>query len=304
MTEEEKAKMQMMEETYGKAPTLDLSKVKNLKAAKKDVSQDLVNKIEVDTRKAKKNKFCFTEEHEIQIPTNGVLYQDAEDDDIKKGLVKLQPMSLADEEVLANQSYIKNGTVFTKLLKNCVLNNFDVRKLAPYDVYYLIYALRRITYGDDYEFDVTCPECGKKHKYTLDVSTVSFEELNKSSELNSTVTLTLPVSKYTVTIRYGQIGDEEEVYRLAKDPVNEDKGDIVLNYVARTIEILDDEKEPLLPKDYADFYQALPGRDRAEISKAFKYIDDLEIPSINTVCPKCGNEFKFQIPFNKEFFRY
>jgi len=299
------ANKEQMEEIYGKAPELDLSKIKNLKAAKSELSEEFSEKVVSETKKAKKNKFCFTEEHEIQLPTNGVLYRDAEDAGIRVGLVKIQPMSLVDEENLSNQSYIKNGTVFTKLLENCVLSNFDVRKFAPYDVYYLIYALRRITYGDDYEFDIPCPECGKKHRYSLDVSKVDFGEIDKNSTLKPIAeNIKLPVSKYTVSIRYSQVGDEEEVYRLSKIPQNEDKGDTVLNYAARTIEILDDEGEPLLPKDYPDFYEALPGKDRVEISKHFKEIDELEIPSVSTVCPKCGNEFKFQIPFNKEFFRY
>ena len=298
------ASKEMMEATYGKAPELDLSKVKNLKAVKGDINESLASKIETESKKAKKNKFCFTEEHEIQLPSNGVLYKDAEDAGIRGGLIRIQPMSLADEENLANQSYIKNGTVFTKLLSNCVLSNFNVKKLLPYDVYYLIYAIRRITYGDDYNFEITCPECGKKHEYTLDVSDLSFDELDKNSGIEPVYTIKLPVSKYTVTIRYSQIGDEEEVYRLGKIAQNEDKGDLVLNYVARTIEVIDDDGEPLLPKDYPDFYEALPGRDRVEITKRFEQIDKLVIPTIKTICPKCGTEFEEQIPFNKEFFRY
>ena len=298
------ANKEMMEATYGKAPELDLSKIKNLKAAKQDMGETLAGKIETETKKAKKNKFCFTEEHEIQLPSNGVLYRDTEDSGIRTGLIRIQPMSLADEENLSNQSYIKNGTVFTKLLSNCVLSNINVKKLLPYDVYYLIYALRRITYGDDYKFDITCPECGKKFEYVLNVSDVSFDELDKDLDIKPEATIKLPVSKYTVRIRYSQIGDEEEVYRLSKIPQNEDRGDLILNYVARTMEIIDDDGEPLLPKDYPDFYEALPGRDRVEISKHFEKIDNLTIPTVTAVCPKCGNEFEFSIPFNKEFFRY
>ena len=56
--------------------------------------------------------------------------------------------------------------------------------------------------------------------------------------------------------------------------------------------------------DFVDFFIALPGKDRAEISKAFKNIDNLKIPTMTFTCPKCGTENEFEIPFNKEFFRY
>lgn len=297
-------KLEDLEQTYGKAPELDLSKIKNIKAAKGSLDKEFVEKVETNTKKQKKNKFCFTEEQEVQLPTNGLLYQDSPDEDLRNGIIKIRPMSLADEEILANQSYIKNGSVFTHLLEDCVTSNFDVRKLTSYDVYYLIYTLRRITYGDDYNFEITCPECGKKFPYTLNVSDIVFEELEPGDEVKAVKTIQLPVSKYTATIRYEQSGDEEEIYRLRKNPANEDFGDQALALSARTIALVDDDGEPVMPKDFPAFYTALPGMDRAEITKAFSFLDVLKIPKLTALCPKCGEDIEDNIPFNKEFFRY
>lgn len=303
MTDSEKQQIEAAESAFGPAPKLDLSKVKNIKAAetKDDLPSDFSKTVEAANRKAKKSKFCFTEEHEIQLPTNGLLYQDSDDDDIKRGIVRLQPMSLADEEIIANQTYSKNGSTFRHLLNSCMLNNFDAKNLAPYDTYYLLYALRRITYGEDYKFEIQCPECGKKYEYELDISNVEFDELKAEDNPQSKCTIKLPVSKYTVTINMVTTGTEEEVNRLSRTI---DAGDIVLNYVARTESITDDHGEPVNPKDFADFFEALPGKDRAAISDAFKSIDNLKIPTVQTVCPKCGEEDEMQIPFNREFFRY
>lgn len=305
MTQEELENQQLKsaEDTYGPAPKLDLSKVKNTEAAKaKDnISNDFAKTVETASKKARKSKFCFTEEHEIQIPTNGLLYQDSEDEDIKRGIVRLQPMSLADEEIIANQTYIKNGSVFRHLLNNCMLNNFDAKNFAPYDTYYLLYALRRITYGEDYKFEVQCPECGKKYTYELDISDVEFDELKPEDNAKPKCTIKLPVSKFTIVINMVTTGTEEEVNRLSKTI---DAGDAILNFVARTESITDNKGEPVNPNDFADFYEALPGKDRAEISKHFKVIDDLKIPTVDLICPKCGVEDEMQIPFNRDFFRY
>ena len=79
---------------------------------------------------------------------------------------------------------------------------------------------------------------------------------------------------------------------------------IVLNYVVRTRELLDDNGEPVNPDDYADFFEALPGKDRAEITKAFEKIEDLTVPVVKMSCPKCSAEDEASIPFTKDFFRY
>lgn len=305
MNEEEMMK-EKMEQQYGPAPKLDLSKVKNAKATSKVEGEDTLGvskKIESKfvKKSPSKSKFCFTEEHEIQLPTNGLLYQDCDDPGIKTGMIKLRPMSLADEEIISNQSYIKNGSVFRKLLNSCVTSNIDCKELTPYDTYYLLYALRRITYGDDYKFEITCSNCGKKFDYSLNVSDLAFDELTAEDNAKSVVTLKLPVSKFTVTIKMITLGTEEEVNRLSRIY---EAGDTVLGYVARTESILDTDEEPVNPDDYVDFYEALPGRDRAEITKAFEKIDNLKIPEVTVTCPKCGEEEQMQVPFNREFFRY
>lgn len=302
MTENEKKVKEEMEKEWGKAPEIDLSLVQNLNAAKQTgtVSEKAAKNIQ-SSKKEKKAKFCFTEEHEIELPTKGYLYKDQENEDIKNGIVRLQPMSIDDEETISNQSYIKNGTVFTHLLNSCILNEgFDARNLCVYDVYYLIYALRQITYGEDYKFELKCPSCGKKYDFNLNVGELTFDELKSSETL--TKKITLPVSKYTITIRAEVLGDEESAYKLSKR--FEDFNDTILKYVSRTSEVLSNNGEAINPDDWPEFYKALPGRDRATITSSFKNIEDLRIPTITCTCPKCGEQEERTIPFNKEFFRY
>lgn len=301
--EEMNLKEQEMIAQYGEAPALDLSKVKNISANKEKGNnvQAIETKAKEFSFKEKKNKFCFTEEHEIEIPSKGYLYQDSDDEDIRKGIVRLHPMSLADEEIIANQSYIKNGTVFVHLLNSCMLNNFDARNFIPYDVFYLIYTLRQITYGEDYDFEVTCPECEKKFDFKMKISDATFNELNGTEE--PVKKFKLPVSKFTVTMRCSTLGNEEEVYKLSKKQNYEEYSDTILGYVIRTSEILDEKGNEIPKTDYADFFEAIPGKDRSEITKQFEDIDNLEIPTVPCACPKCGHEREITIPFSKNFFR-
>lgn len=303
MTEEElmNSKANSAIKEYGPAPKIDLSKIKNAKAA--NVDKEFKEKIEISSSKARKNKFCFAEEHHVRIPTNGLLYKEFGDEEINNGEITIRPMSLADEEILSNQNYINNGNVFTKLLENCIVNNINVKKLVPYDVFYLLYTLRKITYGEDYKFEVTCPFCGRKYEKQIDISDVEWEELTEDSGVEFVKTIKLPISKFTITIEASTLGNDEDSKKLAK---KFDAGDVILNYIVRTREILDDKNEPINPNDYADFFEALPGRDRAEITKAFEKLDNMAIPTISLECPNesCGKEDEVSIPLNKEFFRY
>ena len=301
MTEEEKRVRENAEAAYGKAPELDLSKIKNLRAsAEKSVaSKDFVEKTERQIERNRKAKFSFTEEHEFNIPTKGYLYSDADDEDIKRGVVRLRPMTLKDEEILSNQTYIKNGSVFRRVLDSCMLNNFEAKNFTPYDVYYLIYVLREITYGQDYEFEIPCigENCDKKIKYEMKMSEVEFDELEEREEPIKTVKL--PVSKYTVTIKYQTVGDEENARKIETDC-----GEQARILSVRAVEVLDEKNEPINPKEWPDFFEAIPGKDRAAITDLFKKVDNLKTPTIKIVCPKCGEEWETEIPFNREFFRY
>ena len=298
MTEEElmNSKVSMAEKQYGPAPGIDLSKIKNTKAAK--IEKEFKEKI--STTKARKNKFCFMEDYQVKLPSNGIPYKDL-DDGLANGEITIRPMSLADEEILGNKTYSKNGTIFSKLLDSCIVNDVNVKKLIPYDVFYLLYYLRKITYGEDYKFEITCPECGKKYEKTIDISEVEWEEIEDKA-VRGVKTIKLPVSKFTLTIEAPTLGNEEEVVKISKK--FEDSSDTILNYVVRTRELLDDNGEPVNPDDYADFFEALPGKDRAEITKAFEKIEDLTVPVVKMSCPKCSAEDEASIPFTKDFFRY
>lgn len=298
MTEEElmNSKVSMAEKQYGPAPGIDLSKIKNTKAAK--IEKEFKEKI--STTKARKNKFCFMEDYQVKLPSNGIPYKDL-DDGLANGEITIRPMSLADEEILGNKTYSKNGTIFSKLLDSCIVNDVNVKKLIPYDVFYLLYYLRKITYGEDYKFEITCPECGKKYEKTIDISEVEWEEIEDKT-VRGVKTVKLPVSKFTLTIEAPTLGNEEEVVKISKK--FEDSSDTILNYVVRTRELLDDNGEPVNPDDYADFFEALPGKDRAEITKAFEKIEDLTVPVVKMSCPKCSAEDEASIPFTKDFFRY
>lgn len=292
-----------IEEDPNKLPEIDLSKVKNLEAVEKTDSSSFAATIKqkgkANARKEAKRKFNFSEASTFQLPSGGRFYQDAEDEDLKKGIIKLLPMGLAEEEILTNRAYIKNSSTFRVLFDTCMENNYPAKRLLSYDALYIMYCLRQITYGTDYSFKIKCDECGKEFGFDLNISDIDFEELKEKTDGRE---ISLPVSKYTVEMRLLRLGDEEEMTRLSsRYSEDEEVSDTVLNFYVRTLSIKDNNGDEISPDDWIDFYTCLPLKDKQAIKDSFA--NAVNDPKVSTVCPKCGNTIKMSIPLEADFFR-
>jgi hypothetical protein len=293
----EKKEKEVVEEATKPVAPIDLSALKNLDvASERDESLKGIKK--ASEMKKKKSKFCFMESNRIPLLSGGRYYLDAEDEDLRNGFIKLYPISMAEEEVLTNQAYLKSNSAFRILFENCMASNYDASRLLSYDVYYLLYALRNISYGSDYKFDCKCAECGKEFKKEINIEEVDWEEIpNDVKDVNE---IKLSVG-YTVKIRLARLADEEESTRLKQTKKYEDVPDRIVNLVVQTLEIKDPDGELVNPNDWADFYEALPGKDRVLIQKCFEFANN--VPMVSIICPKCGATRQVAIPMDRDFFR-
>lgn len=291
-----------IEKNPDKLPEIDLTKIKNLEAVEKNDSSfasSIKEKGIQDRRRAAKRKFNFSVASSFELPSGGRFYQDADDEDLRRGIIKLLPMGMAEEEILTNKAYANNSSTFRVLFDTCIESNYPAKKLLSYDGVYLMYALRQITYGSDYHFKIKCSECKKEFNYDMDVSEIDFEELKEETDERE---IKLPVSKFTVTMRLLRLGDEEEIARLEKKyEDDEDITDNVLNFFVRTTSIRDDKGDEVEPRDWLDFYTALPAKDKQAIKKSFE--NAVNDPKIILTCPKCGNKITMSVPLTEDFFR-
>jgi len=104
---------------------------------------------------------------ECYIPSRGIYYGWPE------GVVMVKAMGQAAEKVLATQRLAQSGQSIDYLFRACCQfpNGFDPSDLLLGDRVFLLYFLRGITYGNIYEFAVTCPDQNcqavNTHKYDL-----------------------------------------------------------------------------------------------------------------------------------------
>jgi hypothetical protein len=109
----------------------------------------------------------------IELPSKGLIYP--EDNPLSSGKIEMKYMTAKEEDILSNQSYIKDGTVIDKLLKSLIVSKVNYNDLIVGDKNAVMIAARVLGYGKDYEFEI------KGEKVSVDLSTLENKEFDEKS---------------------------------------------------------------------------------------------------------------------------
>jgi hypothetical protein len=104
---------------------------------------------------------------EVVLPSKGLYYEG----EVPGGVVEVKPMGLYADKVLTTQRLVRSGEALEYIFRKYVKlpNDFDHSSLLDDDRSFLLYYLRGITHGNEYEFILTCPHCEavSDHEYDL-----------------------------------------------------------------------------------------------------------------------------------------
>lgn len=90
--------------------------------------------------------------------------------------VELSPMKYKDEKIFTDEKLVKQGKNYDYVIMSCAKFNGEspsereVLNLHSGDRNYILVHLRILSYGDEFEFEVKCPHCGKKNNYIVNLS--------------------------------------------------------------------------------------------------------------------------------------
>tara|TARA_Y100000310_G_scaffold345432_1_gene464968 strand:+ start:6262 stop:7161 length:900 start_codon:yes stop_codon:yes gene_type:complete len=284
---------------------IDLSSLKNIDAAERS-EPGFEKKIRTVTKK-KKSKFDFSEAELIQLPSGGHLYKGkTEDKDVLRGFIRMKPMTIKEEEILSTPRFMKTGSATRMIVERCCESDIDAKDVLLFDSNFLLFYLRKISYGDEYNFEITCSNrfCEQKYSHKTKISDLQFEELDKSHK--EPIVVKLPKSGYTVKCVFPRMYHSEEIFMLSrsrKKASDDEDRRMVDNLLATTDEILDDEGNEISSSDWEEFFEALPAMDSAELRDKTTF--DTGVDKIEGIfCPYCENEYDGTIPIGPEFFRF
>lgn len=143
-----------------------------------------------------------------KLPSGGQFYADGIiDAEAKNEELAIYPMTTKDELLLKNPDALLNGEAVSSLIKSCVPQIKQPKKLYSADVDALLIAIRGASSGDDVDVAAKCPKCETTTDITVSVeqSLLTMEELNEEYSLSLTNGLlikALPFD-YSSTIKAG-----------------------------------------------------------------------------------------------------
>jgi hypothetical protein len=228
----------------------------------------------------------------VELPSKGLLYP--EDSELAKGTIEMKYMTAKEEDILTNQSYIKNGTVLDKLLKSLIVSKINFDDLLIGDKNAIMVAARILGYGSDYSFEYN------GEPQAIDLSTLENKPLNKelfSSRVNE-FSFTLPKSKNTITFKLLTHKDEQDISRELEGlkKINKDASPELttrLKYTITSVEGIRDKKDV---RNFVDNYLL------AQDSRALReYIKEIQPDVDLTFFPSNGDD-RVNIPIGISFF--
>lgn len=228
----------------------------------------------------------------VELPSKGLLYP--KDNPLSSGQIEMKYMTAKEEDILTNQSYIKNGTVIDKLLQSLIVSDINYNDLLIGDKNALLIASRILGYGKDYKFTHN----GEEH--IVDLTTIPNKELDESIYAKGVneFSFELPSNGTIITFKLLTHGDEGKIQRelegLKKlNPNSSPEATTRLKYMILSV---DGETEKKSIREFVDNY--LLARD----SRAFReYIAQIQPDVDLTFFPERG-EKPISIPIGLSFF--
>jgi hypothetical protein len=141
----------------------------------------------------------------VELPSKGLLYP--ESSPLSSGKVEMKYMTAKEEDILTNQSYIKQGIVLDKLLQSLIVSKIDYNELLIGDKNAIIIASRILGYGKDYSFSY------RGEQVTVDISTLENKKIDETLFVNhkNEFTFKLPSTSDTITFKLLNHGDETKL---------------------------------------------------------------------------------------------
>jgi hypothetical protein len=242
----------------------------------------------------------------VEVPSKGLLYRGkTNDEDAAKGIIKVKPITLNEEKILTTDRFIQSGKVLDLVLESCLKSDISPYDLLSSDRLYLLFYLRGMSYGLDYDFSVRCYHCGFNFEQTVSIDKLEVKTWDEATFQGEPFTAELPISKFLLKGHFMRGRDEAKLTEKARELKNVTQADDAIAEALYLLvdEVTTDKGEVLSPIDKEDFLNHMVGADADFFREVIKERDCGIQPLSKIYCPKCDAELDFNVPLGRNFFR-
>jgi len=234
---------------------------------------------------------------EVVLPSGGIGYGG----DLPGGVIHLRHMTGEEEQILATPKYVRTGQAINMIFKRCIRETVNPELLLTPDRTYLLIFLRGMSYGQDYDVEIKCPECTHQFQNTIDLN--NDVSLTRCPEDFDPTTLggVLPSSGLTFSYRLSNGQDEVALQRHREQATrNAEQSDDTLTF--RTAQLLNDVEGMTDKNDIQTLIKKLPISDVTHLRNLLNNPPFGVDTQIGLSCPMCWAEFKIDLPMEANFF--
>jgi hypothetical protein len=105
----------------------------------------------------------------IKLPSGGKWWKDGSLELTVTGEIGIYPMTTKDEITLKTPDALMNGQGVVDVIQSCVPSIKNAWDMPSIDVDAVLIAIRIASYGENMEFESTCPHCNEENKHEIDL---------------------------------------------------------------------------------------------------------------------------------------
>ncbi len=214
----------------------------------------------------------------VDLPSEGRFYKNFSQ-------VTIKPMTFDDEKAIIASSK-KGIDPINVLLENCV-KGVNISELLLFDKMYILMKLREVSYGDEYNFTITCPKCGEDSEVSMSFSNLLVNKV--PIDITDPREITLPICKKKITVRFPRVKDEAHL-KTAETASNS-----LFRFVSK-VESYDDIVL------INNFIKKLPLKDVKTLMKEINRSDLGLDPRFVFDCAACQKLSELEVPITSDFF--
>lgn len=215
--------------------------------------------------------------------------------------VDVHSMKVCDMQLLTAPAKTKNGNSIKTILTNCLETpHIQVDTLLTCDCNALLLAVRRATFGDDYDFTTACLSCNKSGTYTVDLAQLEPKQGDQKLVRRQ---LQDPQALHPYT--FPECGRTARFHLCTglNTQSTQTAGQELLDTLTRRIVSVDGLKETGMPLKVF-LRDELSAGDAIAFLEHYADVEPGFDDQVQLACPKCGGEFEITLPLEANgFFR-
>ena len=218
-------------------------------------------------------------------------------------------MTAKDEDILTSPALLRNGLAIDRLIENLIVEtNVNANDLLLGDKNAVILAARISGYGEQYNVNVTCPNCEASIEHQFDLSEIPHQNGTIPEDDNEDVYLTpegtfvakLPKSRFSVEFKLLTGQDEEYLEKVALKTKKLNLPEAsATNLLKRLVVSVNDVN---VTSEINNFIDNMPAQDARFLRACVVTVTPNVDMTQEVDCSSCGTLSEMAVPFTSEFF--